>query len=182
MKTIASHLHAFRQFLLPLFVLASPTFMTGCATMDTRGAVQVGSPFAPAEIQTDMALVYFYKPLGYGMGKFPVFVDEKCITTLRKGGYYPCYVRPGAVRVTLVEIKKTMPKYGAAALSSGVIGVALLAAWPGSYSVTISAAPGGTYYFREKPGASVGLEQVDAGQALPDLQRCRHLQPHLAKE
>ena len=108
-------------------------------------------------------MLYLYKPISYGKGEFPVVIEEKVVTVLKKGGYFVYYADPGQLEITLIEFESisSSEDIALAAITSGVVGAAIVAALPDiTHSVTIDVQPGEIYYVRETPGGFVGLDLV----------------------
>ncbi|MCD6526609.1 MAG: hypothetical protein J7K75_06440 [Desulfuromonas sp.] len=81
------------------------------ATMVLQGCVMTSTPFQEAQIQSDKALIYVYRPesiISRGI-HFSVVVNEtQTIGPLINNAYIPVFVKPGSAQLVLQ--KNSFPK------------------------------------------------------------------------
>lgn len=82
-----------------------------CVSMVLQGCIMSSTPFKAAQIQSDKALMYIYRPesmISRGT-QFSIVVNgTQTISPLINNGYVPVYVKPGNVDLVLLE--NTFPK------------------------------------------------------------------------
>jgi hypothetical protein len=81
-----------KLFLLFTLVLV---LLSGCTSFG-------GTPFQPTELSSDKALIYVYRPrvVVGGAVSYPIYINNRKVTTLPHTGYYAYLVEPGEVFIS----------------------------------------------------------------------------------
>jgi tetratricopeptide (TPR) repeat protein len=139
--------------------ISSQTSQSGTSTANPAS----GEEFKQAEIPVGKAVVYIYRPAGYGKGglamPFGVMVNGKDITTLVEGGYYAYICDPGQIEFVVHEIGFMAPK--------------------DTSSVSVNAQAGQAYYLKGSHGkGAIGrghLESVAPATGVSEITGCKQI-------
>ncbi len=142
-------------------MLRHPSASQGTGTPTANPAL--GVQFKQAEIPAGKAVVYIYRPEGYGKGglamPFGVMVNGKDITTLIEGGYYAYICDPGQIAFVVHEIGFMAPK--------------------DTSSVSVNAEAGQAYYLKGSHGkGAIGrahLESVSPATGSSEITGCKQI-------
>jgi hypothetical protein len=154
--------------------------------LSSSGLAARSEKFEPISIPEGKAVIYIYKPYSYGKGKYSIVINDRVITILQKGGYFPHIVEPGQIEIILPEFEKakgdTVRAGAVGVISGGAIGGLITATvWallPKEivHSVSLDVAPDQAYYVAEIKGPRVGLKIEEEITALKDLRKCWKLE------
>ena len=156
---------------IPSIWLLSISFIFFIQSCASWGAFKDGPKFEPHKsTDNNKALIYIYKAIAYGLGEYPVIINGKIVTIIKKGGYFPYEVEPGNVEVVLVEHVSDLSDV----FTKGLV----LTLIPDiTHELYLNVKAGETYYIREDGGGEVDIEEVDNKDiALREISEC-HLLP-----
>ncbi len=95
----------YKKFKTSLLILIISLY--GCSTTIESMQKTTGSPFNPvSEFNENKALVYLYKPTGYGRSIFMVMVNEEKVVKIKNGGYYPYLAKPGTIDINIKKLAR----------------------------------------------------------------------------